>query len=111
MSTNKLPMKSAKQPDIETVTLPPNGSSTVIVGKIKVELVSVEVPYVTTATSAYIDSELCKRCDLGVLSREQARKLRAIRRGYEYSGRRLANGNEVKSLADAVKILLDSIEI
>lgn len=108
---NKLPTKERKPQDIQSVPLPLNGSASVIVGEIKVELVAVEVPYVTAATASYADSESCKRCDLGVLSREQARKLRAIRRGYEYSGRRLANGNEVKSLADAVKALLDSIQI
>ncbi len=108
MSTNKLPMKSSPA---RTIELPKDESDSIIGGTIKVELVAVDVPYVTAATASYADSELCKRCDLGVLSREQARKLRAIRRGYEYSGRRLANGNEVKSLADAVKALLDSIEI
>lgn len=79
--------------------------------KIKVELVAVDVPFVTTATNGYQDSEMCKRCDLGVLSKEQSRKLRAIRRGYEYSNTRLHNGAEVKSLADAVKAWLDSVDI
>lgn len=108
---NKLPMKERKPQDIQSVPLPLNGSANVIVGEIKIELVAVEVPYVTASTASYADSEACKRCDLGVLSREQARKLRAIRRGYEYGGKRLSNGNEVKSLPDAVKMLLDSIDI
>lgn len=108
---SKLPIKTISPSPGRSVDLTKDESSSIVGGTIKVELVAVEVPYVTAATSAYIDSELCKRCDLGVLSREQARKLRAIRRGYEYSGKLLANGNEVKSLADAVKALLDSIEI
>lgn len=80
-------------------------------GTIKIEIIAVDVPFVTTATEGYEDSEDCRRCDVGVLSRDQARKLRAIRRGYDYSQSRLKNGNEVKSLADAVRAWLDSVEI
>lgn len=74
--------------------------------EIKVEVVAVNVPFVT-ATQGYES----RRCDLGSLTGEQARKLNAIRRGYDYSGTKLANGGDIKSLADAVKALLDSIEI
>jgi hypothetical protein len=80
--------------------------------EIKVELIAVQVPYVTESDSvAYPDSGQSNRCDLGLLSKEQARKLRAVRRGYDYSHARLANGGEVKSLADAVRAWLDSLDI
>jgi hypothetical protein len=80
--------------------------------EIKVELIAVQVPYVLESKSvAYPDLGQSNRCDLGLLTKEQARKLRAIRRGYDYSQKRLANGGEVKSLADAVRAWLDSVEI
>lgn len=76
--------------------------------EIRIEVVMVNVPFVTTATDEGYQS---RRCDLGSLTREQARKLNAIRRGYDYSGTKLANGGDVKSLADAVRALIDSVEI
>jgi hypothetical protein len=80
-------------------------------GQIKVEIVAVEVPYVDTEADKSDYSTQCNRCDLGRLTKEQARKLRAIRRGYDYSQARLANGGEIKSLADAVRALIDSVDI
>jgi hypothetical protein len=80
-------------------------------GKIEVQIVAVEVPYVDTEADKSDYSTQCNRCDLGRLTKEQARKLRAIRRGYDYSQARLANGGEIKSLADAVRALIDSVDI
>jgi hypothetical protein len=75
--------------------------------EITVEVVAVTVPYVSTPDPGYQS----RRCDLGRLTQEQSRKLNAIRRGYDYGGKRLANGGDVKSLADAVRALIDSVEI
>lgn len=78
--------------------------------QIKVEIVAVEVPFVGQPIGGY-DGEQCFRCDLGLLTKEQHRKLRAIRRGYIVQDRRLVNGGEIKSMADAVRALIDSIQI
>ena len=78
--------------------------------QIKVEIVAVDVPFVGSPIGGY-DGEQCFRCDLGLLTKEQHRKLRAIRRGYIVQDRRLINGGEVKSMADAVRALIDSIQI
>lgn len=100
-----LPTKKKQKPDQAAET-------TATIGSIEVQLVTVEVPYVTTSTpNCFQSSEENRRCDLGVLSADQARKLRAIRRGYDYSGRRLGNGGEIKSLADAVRCWLDLLDI
>ena len=82
-------------------------ASTVQIAEVKVELVTVTIPYASESVNGYQS----KRCDLGLLTQEQARKLNAIRRGYDYSDGKMANGGSVKSLADAVKALLDSLEI
>ena len=82
-------------------------SSTVQIAEVKVELVTVTIPYASESVSGYQS----KRCDLGLLTQEQARKLNAIRRGYDYSDGKMANGGIVKSLADAIKALIDSIDI
>ena len=76
-----------------------------------IEIVTVKVPYMIheLANDGYLNE--VRRCDLGILSRDHARKLRAIRRGYELRGVHTAEGREVDSLANAVKALLDSIDI
>jgi hypothetical protein len=77
---------------------------------VKIETALVEVQYIAepTATEGYQGG---RRVDIGLLTRDQLRKLRAIRRGYIMSNAKLANGNEVKSMADAVRALIDSVKI
>lgn len=76
------------------------------VGEVRVEAVMVEIPFVLTS-NGYERTH----CDLGRLTAEQVRKLNAIRRGYDYSGITQGNGSPVKSNADAVKALIDMLEI
>jgi hypothetical protein len=96
----KITAKTFDKPEVQETSTP--------TPKITVTVVAVNVPYCESSDSSGYQSP---RCDLGRLSSEQSRKLNAIRRGYDYSGTKLANGGEVKSMADAMKALLDSIEM
>lgn len=93
-------------------TVPAIVASTVEIGKATLQSAQLSVPFVSEPLNdGNYDGEQCLRCDLGLLTREQNRKLRAIRRGYIVQDRRLMNGGEVKSMADAVRALIDSIQI
>lgn len=100
MSKNKLPsIESAPQKtEVQETSTP--------LPEVRVELVAIDIPYVVAGTGYE-----SRRCDLGSLTGEQARKLNAIRRGYDYMGATRADGGNVKTLADAVKALIDSVEI
>lgn len=81
------------------------------VAAVEVKSISVEVPFVSEPIGAGYDGQQCFRCDLGKLTRDQQRKIRAIRRGYILQDRQQSNGGETKSMADAVKALIDSLPI
>ena len=102
MSKSKLPNIEATPPKTEV-----QETSTPL-QEVRVELVAIDIPYVMTGTGTGYES---RRCDLGSLTSEQARKLNAIRRGYDYVGTTRADGGNVKTLADAVKAMIDSVEI
>ena len=78
---------------------------------VKIETASVTIPYIVTQTSEDDYSTQCRRVDMAKISKDHARKLRAIRRGYIVNGTKLSNGGEIKSLADALRAFLDSVEI
>lgn len=92
-------------PEVVAATKPIELKSTEIL------IVAVQVPYVLFENPKDSHLNETRRCDLGRLSQDHARKLRAIRRGYDLSGVQTADGHEVDSLANAVKALLDSVEI
>lgn len=69
----------------------------------------VEVPFISKAiVSDYQDES--HRVDLGRLTREQLRKVKAIRRGLIVQGAKLASGAEVKANKDVLLYLLDNLE-
>lgn len=101
-------MSKSQLPNVTAIPKTEKPQITATTGEVKIEIVAVTVPYVVAGESEGYQS---RRCDLGALSAEQARKLNAIRRGYDYSGTTRADGGSVKTLADAVKALIDSVEI
>lgn len=109
-----IPMKKATMPKKEPSDAPlaptKNVAAVAKVAQVEVQVVTVSVPYVNQSIDGY-DGDQCRRCDLGLLTSEQLRKLRAIRRGYVIQDRKLTNGSDIKSMADAVRALLDSISI
>lgn len=95
----------------ETTDAPLAPVQSVAAVEVKIETTLVEVPFVSIPLANTYDGDQCHRCDLGLLTSEQLRKLRAIRRALIFSDRRLNNGGEVKSMADAVRALIDSVQI
>lgn len=79
---------------------------------VTVQYAEVKLPWTETLLNdGYPDSPDCNRCDMGYLTVEHGRKLRALRRGFVVKGYRLKNGGEIKSLADVVRMWLDGMEI
>lgn len=92
-----------------TVQPPP---ATIEKTQIVVDSIVTEVPFVKQADNGnFQDSTPSRRVDLGLITTEQLRKIKAIRRGYIAQGKLLANGQEVKSNRDALLCLVESLEV
>ena len=105
-----LPMKRMTMPKKELTDAPLAPSQDVAAVEIKIETALIEVRYIAEQTSSE-GYQGGRRVDVGLLTRDQLRKLRAIRRGFIMSNAKLANGNEVKSMADAVRALIEAVGI
>lgn len=73
-------------------------------------LVSISIPLIEPCAVKSFQDE-SHRVDLKNMTRERLRKLKAIRRGFIASGATLANGADIRTNADAIYCLLDSIEV
>ena len=74
-----------------------------------VETVIVELPYATVEGQGYQDTTF--RVDLGSITKDQLRKIKALRRGLDAKGFKLKNGKSIESNIDAVRYLIDALEI
>ncbi len=81
--------------------------------KTQCELVSttVTVPFVVSPPKAAGHQDEAHRIDMGSLTKERMRKVKAMRRGYIASDTRMEGGYEVKTNRDALFCLLDHLDI
>lgn len=100
----------------QVVTLQPGETITLQTGETiaplpKFKSVSVTVPFITEAPTAESFQDEAHRVDMGNLSRERMRKLKALRRGLVASDVRMIGGAEVRTNRDALYCLLDLLDI
>lgn len=77
----------------------------------KCESASLTIPFITEAPAAESFQDEAHRVDMGNLSRERMRKLKALRRGLVASDVRMLGGAEVRTNRDALYCLLDMLDI
>lgn len=75
------------------------------------ELVSITIPFVTAPPKTSGHQDEAYRIDMGTLTRERMRKVKALRRGFVASDTRMDGGYEVKTNRDALFCLLDQLDI
>lgn len=72
--------------------------------------VTATIPFIVESNHAGYQDE-AHRMDMGVITKERMRKIKAIRRGYVASGVRMSDGSEVRTNRDALFCLLDSLDV
>lgn len=77
----------------------------------EVMTIALTLPYITAPPVAAGYQDEASRIDMGTLTRERMRKVKALRRGYVASDARMSNGSEVKTNRDALFCLLDALDI
>jgi len=107
--TDELPSLNRKKPTNDKAETPKKTEPM----KFEVLTTIVEIQYAETANVEQSMSyqETSGRVDLGEVSGDQLRKIKAIRRGLDMSGACLKNGKPVVSNIDAVRYLLDALDI
>lgn len=73
--------------------------------------VSITLPFIVAPPLAAGYQDEASRVDMGTLTRDRMRKVKALRRGYVASDARMAGGAEVKTNRDALFCLLDALDI
>ena len=73
--------------------------------------VSITLPFIVAPPLAAGYQDEASRVDMGTLTRDRMRKVKALRRGYVASDTRMAGGAEVKTNRDALFCLLDALDI
>jgi hypothetical protein len=74
------------------------------------ESISITIPFIAESTMTSFQDE-ANRVDMGNLTRDRMRKVKALRRGLVASDVRLAGGAEVRTNRDAIFCLLDMLDI
>lgn len=111
MPVDSLPKPASVAKVKASSDLPPNDDApTLAAESFNVPSVTVEMPYLPKVVGINYQDE-SHRVDLGKLTREQLRKVKALRRGLVARGDRLADGREVKSNRDALLWAIDSLMI
>ena len=105
---NELPTMNAKPPEFKSPDLT---QTTTVAITPNCEVISITVPYVATPPEAAGHQDEARRVDMGTLTRERMRKIKALRRGYVASDTRMENGSEVRTNRDALFCLLDQLDI
>lgn len=77
---------------------------------IECRVISLTIPVIEPCTVKSFQDE-AHRVDMGTLTRERMRKVKALRRGFVASDTRMAGGAEVRTNRDAIFCLLDSLDI
>ena len=100
----KLDVLVDEQETCETVTAP-------IKMECEILTTSITVPFITSPPAAGGHQDEAHRIDMGNLTQDRMRKVKALRRGYIASDTRMAGGYEVKTNRDALFCLLDGLDI
>lgn len=104
MPVNSLPKPSAAQSPQSTAK--PESVSP----QITIQTISVEMPFIAKTNQVDYQDE-SHRVDLGRLTREQLKKVKALRRGLVARGDHLADGREIKSNRDALLWAIESLPV
>ncbi len=114
---SELPKMQRLEPGMEVATtadelIEPVTTETAPI-KVECEVVSttVTIPFVVSPPKAAGHQDEAHRIDMGSLTKERMRKVKAIRRGYIASDTRMEGGYEVKTNRDALFCLLDHLDI
>ncbi len=114
---SELPKMQRIEPGMEIVTsaderIEGNTTETAPI-KVECEVVSttVTIPFVVAPPKAAGHQDEAHRIDMGSLTKERMRKVKAMRRGYVASDTRMEGGYEVKTNRDALFCMLDHLDI